>query len=289
MVINQLGELVGIIIASGTSITTAGLTTFLLTTTPEVEQFINDFRADSQTGPGLPPNTDTNDNGFTELQEYHLDNLPKKFRVGDAVSLDLGAILLPLPTGQSLSMTGLPKGLRFDPVSGLLSGTITGLLGEAPVKILIKQGSRVIGSVLFDLKVDLYAFLGSYEVLIEEAGGLPVGKAKLTVSGPGLSTATLELLGQAKRSAKGSFTHAPVGDLQTLAVTFPAGRGGVPAATTLSFTVSSVSDSVGGTQEDRTLRGFRLIKSGAVPRQSVTMILDNAAAGDRINTPAGTG
>jgi hypothetical protein len=282
------GKLIGMVTSGTVGVNSNGSTNYLLLTTSDVQTFINNFRANSQTGPVLPPNTDQNNNGFTELQEYHLAQIPKAFHVGDAVNIDLSSILLPLPTGQTLSMTGLPKGLSFNPATGVLSGTIAAELGNAPVQILIKQGSRVIGSVLFDLKVDPYPFLGGYEVLVENAG-LPVGKALLQVSAPGSFSASLELQGQPKRSAKGRFTNPPVGDTQTISVTFPAGRSGQPAATTLDFTVSQISDLVIGTQSANTLRGFRLAKAGRVPRQPCTVVWETAAPGDRVTTPGGVG
>jgi hypothetical protein len=288
MILDQEGKLVGITESGSTTIGSSGTTTFLLTTqTPsvaeEVHQFINDFRANSQTGPVLPPNIDQNGNGFTELQEHHLAQMAKKFHVGDTVALDLAAILYPLPAGHTLSVTGLPKGLSFDPASGVISGKIAAELGSAPVQLVLKKGGKVVGTLVFDLKVDPYKYLGGYEVLVEN-GGLPVGKALLRVTGPGGYTAALELQGQGKRSAKGAFANPPVGEAQTIEVTFPAGKGGVPAAATVAFTVRFDSDLVTGT-----LRGFRLAKSGRVPRQPCTVTFETAALGDRVNTPGGTG
>jgi hypothetical protein len=273
----------GLVVAMAVVSNFSATTTYLELTTPAVQQFIQEALNTTVTP------RDQNNNGFTDDQETDLAAIPKKFHVGDSVNIDLSSILLPLPTGQTLGMTGLPKGLSFNPTTGVISGTITGMLGEAAVKILIKQPGVKTKELTFDLKVEPYKFLGSYDAILEDSNNMPRGKARLTVSSPGAFTATLEMLGQSKRSAKGVFTNPANGDEQTVAVTFAAGKGGVPAATTLNLTVRYNSALVSGSDGTHTARGSRLAKSGIAPKQAVTMALGNVVPGDRINTPAGTG
>jgi predicted outer membrane repeat protein len=236
----------------------------------------------------LPSTTDSNGNGITDLQEFRLVNLAPNFHVGDAVNLDLAAIFYPLPTGQTLSVTGLPSGLKFDPGTGLITGTILAELGSAPVLITIKAGKLTAGSIVFAMNVSPYQFAGGFEALIQN-GTLPVGKAKLTVTKPGAFSATLEMQGQAKRSAKGSFTNPAVGNQQTVSVSFAAGRANNPPATTVVFVIDALSDLVSGSQDANTLRGFRLAKAGRAAKQPVTIALENVIPGDRTSTPAGIG
>jgi hypothetical protein len=139
------------------------------------------------------------------------------FYVGQDVNLDLGAILFPLGQGQVLSVSGLPPGLRL--VNGIITGTITGENSDVAALITVKQGKTTVASFPFNLNVQPFQLTGSYEMLLETAAAVPVGKAKLTITGPKAYTATLELQGQRVRSVRASL---PANLVTPLTVTFPA-------------------------------------------------------------------
>jgi hypothetical protein len=134
-------------------------------------------------------------------------------------------------------------------------------------------------------------------VLVEDAGALPVGKAKLTVTAANAWSATLNLRGQPTRTARGTSSASPV-----LAV-FPAIPHANPALalpeTRLSFAIAPASGTgasdlvdgsvTSGSFAGATLRGFRLAKTGRSPVQRVTVAWENDAEGDRTTTPGGTG
>jgi hypothetical protein len=243
----------------------------------------------------LPATTDSNGNGFSDLQEFRLGNLPSRFYVGEVVSLDLAAIFYPMPSGQSLAVSGLPPGLSFNATSGLISGTVLGLGSPNGVAIQIKKGSQVLHALLLDLAFEPYRPAGSYEVLLED-GGLPVGKLKLTIASPSTKspnpayTATLLRLGEGQRSAKGSIT--PGASPLTVSLVFPAFQ--TFPAVTYSLVISDDSDLVTGATNPAstvTARGFRLAKAGRIPggNPALTLSFPPAIDGDRTTTPGGIG
>jgi len=97
--------------------------------------------------------------------------------------------------------------LSFNSTTRLITGTITGELGEAGVEIRKTLGATV-RTIPFKMFVAPYMFAGSFEVLIKNPDNLPVGKSKLTVTGRGVFSATMELLNQSGRTTSGSFIHA---------------------------------------------------------------------------------
>jgi uncharacterized repeat protein (TIGR02543 family) len=253
------------------------------------------------------PNNTPGNTVFTVFQEASLNALQSRWEVGDAVNLDLAFFFNNLAPGFSISVVNLPPGLRWEVIrnktTGVLTsakivGTITGELPGSPLEIRMLNARNVIQGLplVWNFKVAPYRLLGRYEVLIENAG-LPIGKSLLTVTGPGAYTATLELLGQPRRSvAKGVF--APLTGLPPYTVTVPFAAVASPSlpATSVVFTINPSSDlvegSVGATPSIDNLgdsRGFRLANAGREPRFPVTIALQNAVAGNRTNQPGGQG
>jgi hypothetical protein len=260
----------------------------LVVVSNEVSNTVSVFSFDTDTV------ADVDTNGFTDFQEAQLAALvASPFQVGQDVNLNLGPILYPLPNGRTLSLTGLPPGLRFNATTGVISGRISAESGDILGQLTLRQGTTVVGVVPFNLTVVPFQLLGRFEVLLENAG-LPVGKASLTVTGPRAYSATLEMQNQAIRRKSGSLTSVVT---SPFVVEFPAGRGGFPAATLVSFVVSSSSDLVSGTAGFApattglaTARGFRLAKAGRSLARSVTVALsNNVASVNRTITPGGTG
>jgi subtilisin-like proprotein convertase family protein len=126
----------------------------------------------------------------------------------------------------------------------------------------------------------------------------PVGKLKVTIAGPTAKSpnpgysATVERLGQPKRTARGTFTagRSP----QTVTITFPATT--TLPADSYDLVLTEGSDLVTGVQtapapSTTAARGFRLVRPARIPggRPALTLSLPPSIAGDRINTPGGIG
>ncbi|RFC49204.1 MAG: hypothetical protein DVB23_000252 [Verrucomicrobia bacterium] len=244
------------------------------------------------------PNNAPGLSAFTVFQEVSLAALKNRWEVGDQVDLNLSFLNINLSVGYSIALAGLPPGLKYDAVTRKLTGTITGEMPDLPLEVrMLDLRKKVVGTPLvWDFEVAPYRLLGSYEVLLEN-GGLPIGKSLLTVTGPGLYTAALELQGQVGRSAKGTFPALTGSAPYTVTMPFAAGKtGSGVTATSVLFRIDPSSDLVEGsagatpsTTSLGTSRGFRLAKSGRAPRFPVTVALENAQPGNRTGTPGGQG
>jgi hypothetical protein len=224
--------------------------------------------------------------------------------VGDTVDgqLDLSFLYTNLPLGFSISVTGLPPGLKFEPTAGRpgyqnVTGRITGELSDAPVEIRMLNASKQLAgpAYIWDFTVSPFQLIGSYEVLLESAG-IPVGKALLTVTSPTAYTASLQLQGQTERKVSKGVLPALTGNAPyTVTIPFAAGRNGSPAAVSVAFIIDPGSDLVTGsagltpiTTGIGAARGFRLAKAGRAPVQKVTVALENVVPGSRTATPLPT-
>ncbi|MBL9153747.1 MAG: choice-of-anchor I family protein, partial [Verrucomicrobiales bacterium] len=241
-----------------------------------------------------PDATDTDGNKFSAFEEINLDAILKRYFIGDTVDIDLS--FLSTTPGQSIVVTGLPKGLLFSTTTKRITGKILTMLGEVPVEIRKVTGKVLNGSILFNMSVSPYPFVGNYVGLLEKPDTTPEGFFKLFVTGPGVYTANVTLAGQGVRTTKGTFTDPPGSAQRTLAVTFPAGKGGVPAATTVTVVLDSAatSDAFTGNRDGvgvNTLRGFRLAKVGRRPAstRTINVALVNTVPGNGVNVPGGTG
>jgi subtilisin-like proprotein convertase family protein len=138
--------------------------------------------------------------------------------------------------------------------------------------------------------------LASWELEFD-VGFAPVGKIKVTVSSPTTRSpspaysATLERLGEPKRTTRGTFPAVP--PPQPLPITFPASRT-LPAVNCV-LVLSDGSDLVTGYQvspPDRVnARGFRLVRPGRIPggNPALTLALSPMMPGNRTTTPGGVG
>ncbi|MCP5541199.1 MAG: hypothetical protein H7A53_06180 [Akkermansiaceae bacterium] len=231
----------------------------------------------------------------TEREQGDLLGLGAHFRVGDVVNLDLSFISL-LP-GETIQVTGLPPGLVFNAgPPPTITGTVLGLGSEAGVEVRVKSGRATVRSHPFDLTVAPYRFEGAYEFLVEDlATNDPVGRLNLTVKGPNRRnplatyTASVERLGESRRSAKGSF--ADPGGVLALSVPFNAYRAW--PAVTYDVTLAEGTDLFVLLENgpNNPGRGFRLARRGRVPggNPRVTTAFDLQTPGDRVNRPAGIG
>ena len=235
------------------------------------------------------------DAGFSAEEENALNALLKRYSLGDVVDLDLS--FLTTTGAEKVSLVGLPLGLTFNATTKRLTGTIKGLLGESPVLVRVMNGKVIVRSINFHLSVAPHAFQGSYAALLETAASepAPTGLVKITVTVTGTYTATLNLAGQAQRSAKGSFSAAQGAVTHTVNVVFPAGKNNTPPATTIQMTLPALSSSdlVTGQRDagGETLRGFRLARPLRQPAsvQKFTLAMTNTVDGNGVDVPAGTG
>jgi hypothetical protein len=125
----------------------------------------------------------------------------------------------------------------------------------------------------------------------------PAGKLKVSVASPSTRSpnpaysATLEKIGQPKRTGRGTFVAGA--SPQTITLTFP--KLGALDATTYELILTEGSDLVTGAQTGATpnlvASGFRLVRPGRIPggNPALTLSLPPVVAGNRINTPAGIG
>lgn len=232
-------------------------------------------------------------NGFSDEEAAQITALPTRYHIGDIVDIDLSFINT--TNTQKIVLIGLPKGLVFNALTKHITGKITSLLGEDSVQIRVVVGSTVVRSAPFAMSVTPYQFTGSYAGLLENLNGTPAGLLKMVITSPGAYTATLTLVGQTLRSARGTFADAPGNNQRTLTIPFAGGTAGSPAATTVNVTLQAllVSDSITGDRDGGTnsLRGFRLSKPGRTPviTRNITVVLTNTLDGDGVAVPAGTG
>ena len=255
-------------------------------------------------GATFSPSTAAGLSVFTAFQEARVAALKSDWFVGDTVDgqLDLSFLYTNLPLGFSISVTGLPPGLKFEPTAGRpgyqnVTGRITGELSDAPVEIRMLNAAKQLAgpAYIWDFTVSPFQLIGAYEVLLESAG-IPVGKALLTVTSPTAYTASLELQGQTERKvSKGVLTALTGNAPYTVTIPFAAGRNDNPAAVSVDFIVNPGSDLVTGsagvsptTTGIGTARGFRLAKAGRSPVQKVTVALENVVPGSRTATPVPT-
>jgi hypothetical protein len=230
-----------------------------------------------------------------ERDETTLAALAKEFEIGEAVDIDLSGLSL-LP-GDTVSVTGLPAGVVFDRNTLRLGGTVLGPGSEGGVRVWVRRGTATLRSSAFDLAVEPFRYAGTYELLIENPGGDPLGKIRLTVSNPtpgnplATFSATLDRPAEPRRVARGSFLPAQ-SPTQEVALCFCQ----LLTYPQVDFTVTLThgSDDVSGEQDagsDNTARGFRVARTervpGGIPR--VTMAFVPTVPGDRTNVPAGFG
>jgi hypothetical protein len=247
------------------------------------------FRADT-----VPPllTADSDGDGISDVLEDLIGlNAQSGIRIGETVALNLAPLA---GSGSVLRLVGtLPAGLRFDPVTGQITGQLLGLPGSYPVQIQELVNGRIVATQWLNFEVAAFpaGLLGGFEVLLEDGSGTPRGIVRLTVSRAGQWTGSLDIAGASRRTSRGTFNVVNGAQAAVNAV-FPAARG-IPA-TTVSLVLDAATPLVAGTYvsgtENGNGRGFRLVdRSTSVPvTQKLTMMLD-AGAQDGVAYPAGVG
>ncbi len=98
-----------------------------------------------------------------------------RFAIGDTADLNLSVLIeggLAPQTGESLRVTGLPKGLTFDPVTQKITGPVLAMPNPNGVQIQVTQGSKVLRGLPYHLMIEPYPFAGGFEVLLGHPGGV---------------------------------------------------------------------------------------------------------------------
>ncbi len=248
------------------------------------------FRADS-----VPPlaETDSDGDGLSDLDELLMGGNPfAALRVGDFMDLDLSLLAA---EDETLRLLGrLPAGVRFDPVTGRLRGLIGGSPGLHDLQVLIRDSSGGLRAVNLRFAVEAFParLLAGYEALLESPTGQPLGIVRANVTKPGSWSAHMELLGTARRTAKGSFALTPGEQRAVLPMVFKASKTAPETLVTLTLDADSplVSGGFANGQQNGLLRGFRLVNFGGSPPEvkRLTTTLD-AGPQDGVNYPAGLG
>lgn len=162
------------------------------------------------------------------------------------------------------SAKSLPKGLTLNSATGTISGRITALPGTYTITYYAQTTT---GGVTTKTATYTYVILvqaypteltGSFEGLLQDGMGLPIGKVQLTVGGTGAFTGTLTY-GAKPLKLKGSLVldsaTAPTGALSTLSLT-----GGLSLAITINNddTFDAALSNTGGALGDLAGEGVAL-------------------------------
>jgi len=214
---------------------------------------------------------------------------PYELRVGNQVAFELNRLRNP---GETLKVSGkIPTGLKFNALTGLLSGILAGKAGKYQVGVQVLQGRSVIRTIELPITVMDFptSLIGNFDFLMEDSNSVPIGVCKITITRAKQWSATLESAGSSKRrSAKGTFILAEGSPVAPITAPFPADTGA--PAVTVNISLNGSTPSITGTYNGGTLRGFRIAKVGELPPATVaySLVLD-ASHQSGINIPAGLG
>jgi hypothetical protein len=229
----------------------------------------------------------SNAGGAVDSAESVIVVLPQGIRVGDQFSADLG----PLATsGKTLKLVGkLPSGLSLNTKTWQILGMVTGNAGNFTPSIQVIQNKAIIQTISIPISVGNFpaSLLGNYEALLKDQNGAPFGFFKLT-TGKNVWTASLETLGQARRTAKGGFVLKQGAVSASFEAKFASTK--TAPAIALNFTLNGDSPVFVGNYEAGTLEGFKMIDSLATVTKPIryNIIIDQGAM-TALDKPAGKG
>ncbi|MDP3849296.1 MAG: putative Ig domain-containing protein [Luteolibacter sp.] len=231
---------------------------------------------------------DSNSDGMNDAYAFCFVGNPIHPRTGNEVTFDLGKLIT---AGTALKLSGkLPKGLKFNATSGLLSGVITGNPGTYTAKINVLQGRKVLRSSVFPITVQPFpsGLLGDFESILEDSNSIPIGVCRISIKSAAQWTATLESAGSSMRSAKGTFVVDQEAPTAALVASFSAASGS--PQTTVNIVIDGGNPIITGTCNNGTVRGFRLANGAENPPLdlSYNLVLD-AGVQDGFTVPAGLG
>ena len=210
-------------------------------------------------------------------------------RVGNQVAFDLNRLRNP---GETLKVSGkIPTGLKYNALTGQLTGILAGKAGTYQVSVQVLQGRSVIRTIILPIAVLDFptSLIGNFDFLMEDSNSVPIGVCKITITRANQWSATLESAGSSKkRSAKGTFILAEGSPVAQITAPFPADTGA--PAVTVNSSLNGSTPGITGTYNGGTLRGFRIAKVGELPPATVaySLVLDTSQQSG-INLPAGLG
>ena len=209
-------------------------------------------------------------------------------RIGDRLRFELRQLI---PQGTLKLLGTIPTGLTFNAVTGVLEGKLTGKAGNANLTIQVVNGKTVLRAIPFKFPIVDFptGLVGTWHVLQQDANGTPQGLMTVTLSSPGLWSASCDSIGtKTLRSAKGAFDLVPATERVSFASTFPA-LAALPTFT-CNWSFDAQTALVSGSHTAGTLQGFRLAKAGEMPTSArqVTLLIDHGDQ-DGFLVPAGYG
>ena len=209
-------------------------------------------------------------------------------RIGDRLRFELRELV---PQGTLKLVGTLPTGLKFNALTGVLEGKLTGRAGLVKLTIQVLEGTKIIRTIPFTFTLAAFPsnLIGTWQVLLEDANGEPQGMITTTVKSPGTWSAKYDAIGTtAVRSASGTFELTPAMERAAFPLIFPVSY--LTSSFSTHWDLDGTTALAGGTYAQGTLRGFRLAKTGELPTASrqVTMVIDQGEQ-DGFQIPAGLG
>jgi hypothetical protein len=237
-----------------------------------------------------PKSADSDNDGLSDTYELVFKGTTDAFkpRIGDRIRLDLGELGF---QGTYKLVGKLPVGMTFNATTGVLEGKLTGKPATSALTIQILEGTTVFRSIPLSLPVGAFptTLTGSWQALLEDANGLPLGLVAATLSSPGKWSATLDVAGSTTiRKAAGTFDLDPAATSASMTMSFAAATG--LTSQTLTLGISGPDALAGGTHAQGNLRGFRLARGTELPAatKAFTMVIDQGEQ-DGFLIPAGIG
>ena len=243
----------------------------------------------------VPPvlGLDSDGDGLEDFIELLIGGDPaSRLRVGDRVELNLAAYA---GAGRTVRLVGkLPPGLQFDAATGRLTGVLGGVSMLHDLQMQVLEGGELVRTVVLPLAVDAFParLLGSYEALLENDGAQPIGLVRVVVTQSGQWSASLDLLGAGRRSAKGGYELVAGRRQAKLQMAFKAAKT-VPQTEielTLDADQPQIAGEFSGAPQSGNVRGVRLATLGGSPPLTRRLnVAFDAGAQDGVEYPAGLG
>lgn len=142
--------------------------------------------------------TDIQGTGISRVATLHVTAFaPVSTRVQGFVDIDL-TDGVPVPPGTRYVASGLPPGLKLDPLTGRVTGIVGARTGTFLVQYYTIDANRVRSDILrLNIVVNDFLPRGTrlhYEALLEDGIGLPVGRLTINLAATGAFTGRIEQL-----------------------------------------------------------------------------------------------
>jgi hypothetical protein len=214
---------------------------------------------------------------------------PFPLRIGNSVMFDLKRLT---NQGEGIRVSGtIPYGLKFDPVTMRLSGTLTGRPRSYQFIVQVLQGKKIVRSIPFPISILEFptSLIGSYDFILEDSDSLPTGVLRLNITSPNQWSASLSMKGSSRaRGARGGFLLAEGNPVAPITANFAANLGMPPVAINIAIDGTLLNQM--GSYNDGNLRGFRHARPAEAPSATIAYgIIINPGTQDGHHIPAGFG